>query len=137
MIEYLNTSNPTEFKLESFEDSRGFLSVLPFTELPFIPKRLFAVTPNLNLEPRGKHAHKNCWQLIIVTAGALKINYANNSTDETLNLVFGQALLVPPWNWCEVIFESINSSFVVLASHLYDENDYITERPNSAATEIK
>ena len=137
MIQYLDTGNPTEFKLESFKDNRGYLSVLPFTELPFIPRRLFAIIPNSSLESRGKHAHKTCWQLIIVTAGALKVNYENKSINATICLVFGQSLLVPPWNWCEVIFESINSSSVVLASHLYDEDDYITERPNSAATDIK
>jgi len=137
MIQYLDTSNPTEFKLESFEDDRGFLSVLPFTELPFIPKRLFAITTNLTMESRGRHAHKTCWQLIIVTAGTLRINYENKSINHSIKLVLGQSLLVPPWNWCEVIFESINSSFVVLASHLYDAEDYITERPNSTATDIK
>ena len=137
MIQYIKTIDPTLIKLESFEDKRGFLNALPFTDLPFVPKRLFTITPNSDLAPRGKHAHKTCWQLFIVTSGGFIINYNNSSNRASIKLAFGQSLLVPPWNWCEVIFESVNSSLVVLASHLYDEKDYITDRPNSTATDIK
>lgn len=137
MINYPDTISPYFIELEHFSDQRGNLSVLSLLVLPFTPIRFFTLSPKESIQPRGKHAHKICWQLFISTKSSSKITWENSQTASIELLSEGESLLVPPWNWCEINFDTLNSSISVFASHLFDTDDYVTERPNSKAIETR
>jgi len=137
VINYPDTISPYAIELKQISDQRGNLSVLSFLDLPFTPIRFFNISPKDSIQPRGKHAHKICWQLFISTKGSSKIIWENSQTTSIELLSEGDSLLVPPWNWCEINFDTLNSSISVFASHLFDTADYVTERPNSTAIETR
>ena len=77
-------------------------------------------------EDRGAHAHKQCHQLIIAASGAFEVvlDDGTNKRTVTLNRPFW-GLHVPPGIWAKEQGFSSGSICLVLASHGYDEEDYI------------
>jgi hypothetical protein len=97
--------------------------------IPFQIKRVFTLSPSSNLEPRGGHAHKTCWQLIFPVAGEILVEFANIRELKTLKIVPSLGILIPPWNWCKVYFESTNSHAVVICSDVFNQDDYVYDKP--------
>lgn len=79
-------------------------------------------------EERGGHAHKQLEQLIIAAGGSfdVELNDGTNITTITLNRPY-QALHVVPGIWRELKNFSSGATTLVLASQVYDENDYIRD----------
>lgn len=75
---------------------------------------------------RGGHAHKNLHQLIIAVSGSfdIKLHDGKDSEVYTLNKPY-EGLYVCPMIWREIYNFSSGSVCLVVASLLYDENDYI------------
>lgn len=95
-------------------------------EIPFDIKRVFYLYDIPGGESRGAHAHKECHQFLIATSGAFEIDLDDGVTKRTVSLNrpnFG--LHIPPGIWAAEKGFSSGAICLVLASHVYDEQDYI------------
>lgn len=96
--------------------------------LPFEPRRVFYLYDIPAGEARGAHAHKECHQFIIAASGSFEvaIDDGTNKKTVTLNRPF-YGLYIPPGIWAHELNFSSGSVCLVLASHKYDEFDYIRD----------
>ena len=93
-------------------------------DLPFEIRRVFYLYDIPGGESRGAHAHKVCHQLIVAAAGAFDVGREQRVV--TLNRPY-YGLHVLPGIWASQREFSSSSICLVLASELYDENDYIRD----------
>ncbi len=96
--------------------------------LPFEVRRIYYLYDIPGGESRGGHAHKRLFQLIIAASGSFDVllDDGENKKVVTLNRpYFG--LMVVPWIWRELLEFSSGAICLVLASHKYDERDYIRD----------
>ena len=110
--------------VKTIED-RGFLSVLEFNDLPFIPKRVFWVYSVSPREIRGGHAHRETEQYLICVQGAVMVRLWNGKNRDERIISQGDAVFVPKMIWDEQVFLGRDSILLVLASTPYDKADYI------------
>ena len=111
------------------EAPRGSLTyIYGNVQVPFPIKRVFYIYDVPSGKDRGAHAHKECWQLIIAASGALEVFLSDGKEEKTvmLNRPY-QGLLVPPGIWAHEREFTTGALCLVLASHDYDENDYIRQ----------
>lgn len=96
--------------------------------IPFEVKRVYYLYDIPGGEARGGHAHYELEQYIIAASGSFDVvlNDGNNRKTVTLNRP-NFALHIVPGLWRELDNFSSGSVCLVLASHLYDEKDYIRE----------
>jgi UDP-2-acetamido-3-amino-2,3-dideoxy-glucuronate N-acetyltransferase len=128
---YEVAATPYYLELGNNFDERGSLISIEFSDVPFEINRYFFISV-LDLKfTRGKHAHKLCWQLFTPKWGDVIITTKNLGGREEFALVEGSALVVPPFNWCEIKFKNEITVLNVLASHPYDPLDYIFVEPTS------
>ena len=121
--------DPIELEMSSFSDERGVLTVLENFDLaPFSPKRIFYINSVPSTLKRGHHAHRKCWQLLLVLDGTALVNIKNKNSDfEYILRTNHNALYVPPLNWLEFELSSPEATLIVLASENFDSDDYIYE----------
>ena len=95
-------------------------------DAPFEIKRVFFIYDIPSGEDRGAHAHKECHQLLIAITGSFEVEVfdGTESTRFSLNQP-NIGLHIPPGIWASEINFSGGGICLVLASHEYDENDYI------------
>lgn len=96
--------------------------------IPFDIERVFYIYDIPGGEDRGAHAHKECHQFLIAASGSFEIELNNGKTKRTVSLNrpnFG--LHIPPGIWAAEKGFSSGSVCLVLASHKYDESDYIRD----------
>ena len=108
-------------------DRKGNLTVVENgITLPFDVKRVYYLYDIPGGEDRGAHAHKECHQFIIAASGSFEVVLDDGTNKRTvlLNRPFW-GLHVPPAIWASEQGFSSGSICLVLASHGYDENDYI------------
>ena len=91
-------------------------------------RRVFFLYDIPSGEDRGGHAHKCLSQLIIAASGSFDVllNDGKNKKIVTLNRP-DYGLLVVPGIWNELLAFSSGAICLVLASHTYDESDYIRD----------
>jgi len=96
--------------------------------IPFDIKRIYYLYDIPGGESRGGHAHKELRQLIIAASGSFNVllNDGKNKKIVTLNRP-DYGLLVVPGIWRELFEFSSGAICMVIASHKYNENDYIRE----------
>jgi hypothetical protein len=97
-------------------------------KLPFIPSRIFYLYDIPGGASRGAHAHKKCHQFLIAASGAFEVllDDANIQRSVQLNRP-DMGLYIPPTIWASEINFSSGSICLVLASHFYDEDDYLRD----------
>lgn len=109
--------------------SVGDLAVVDGVEpLPFSPKRVFYLYDVPSGSDRGAHAHKECHQFLVAVSGAFSVEVTDGLNTEVFDLnrpTFG--LYVPPGIWAAEVSFSGGAICLVLASHEYDELDYIRD----------
>ena len=95
-------------------------------EVPFAVQRVYYLYDVPGGESRGGHAHKELRQLIVAGSGSFDviIDDGRNRKSVTLNRP-NYGLLIVPGIWRELVNFSSGAVCLVLASHKYDENDYI------------
>jgi dTDP-4-dehydrorhamnose 3,5-epimerase-like enzyme len=95
---------------------------------PFDVRRVYYLYDIPGGETRGGHAHKELFQLIIAASGSFDVllDDGENKKVVTLNRP-NYGLLIVPGIWRELLEFSSGSVCLVLASHKYDESDYIRE----------
>jgi hypothetical protein len=117
-------------ELPGFIDNRGSLSFIQSgILLPFSVQRVFFLYALKNGVPRGGHSHKECHQLIIGLNGV--INIQTNDGSNTLEWSLSEptkGLYVPPGIWVDIMPKTEAAALIVLASHIFDEKDYIRTR---------
>ena len=96
--------------------------------IPFEAKRIFYLYDIPGGESRGAHAHKECHQFIIAASGSFEVVLDDGKNKRTITLnrpYFG--LHIPPGIWAAEQGFSSGAICLVLASHKYDEPDYIRD----------
>jgi hypothetical protein len=96
--------------------------------VPFDIARVFYVYDVVGGAERGGHAHYELHQFIVAIMGSLIVTVDDGAAtrDFLLNRPY-QGLHVPPQLWCDLTDFSGGAVVVVLASHRYDEADYIRD----------
>lgn len=113
-------------------DRRGNLTVVENGEtLPFDVKRVYYIYDVPGGENRGSHAHKDLSQLIVALSGSFNVVLDDGKSKRTffLNRPY-QGLYVKPGIWRDLEDFSSGAVCMVLASDLYDVEDYIREYDN-------
>lgn len=97
-------------------------------DIPFCVERVYYLYDVPSGVERGGHAHKDLFQLIIPIAGSFDIIITDGKHKRTFSINRpNYGLLVVPGIWRELNNFSSGSICMVLASAVYDENDYIRE----------
>lgn len=115
--------------LKTTGDRNGHITVAEdYTDIPFDIKRVFYLYDVPGGESRGAHAHKECHQFLIAASGAFEILLDDGKTKRQVLLnrpSFG--LHIPPGIWASEINFSSGAICLVLASHEYNEIDYVRD----------
>lgn len=114
-------------QVEQIGDRRGHITVIENNrEVPFEVKRVFYLYDIPGGESRGAHAHKECHQILIAASGGYQVEVNDGLKTKLISLNRpNQALHVPPGIWASEINFTSGAICLVLASHVYDESDYI------------
>lgn len=96
--------------------------------VPFDVKRIYYLYDIPGGEDRGGHAHKELHQLIVAASGSFNVVLDDglNKKIVTLNRP-DYGLMVVPGIWRELMEFSSGAICLVLASAVYDTEDYIRE----------
>jgi hypothetical protein len=114
-------------ELNSISNRAGNITPVTSNEnVPFDIKRVFYLYDIPGGEERGAHAHKECHQFLIAASGSFEIEVDDGINKRTvvLNRSF-YGLHIPPGIWAAEKGFSSGAICLVLASHNYDEDDYI------------
>lgn len=120
---------PFEIGLTTHKDLRGSLVPGEFgVDFPFLVKRFFFISGVPEGEMRGVHAHKECEQLLICISGSVTVHMDLGPNNLPLKFVLTRpdaAIYMPKLVWGGQSNFSSNTVLLVLASHLYDPDDYV------------
>lgn len=104
----------------------GDLGVIEFQDLPFIPKRVYWIRNFQFGSTRGNHAHRQLSQIAVVLQGRLIIDLFEGETKTSYELSdTSDYLEITPGKWRVMRDAAPGTVLMVLASHEYDESDYI------------
>lgn len=111
------------------DSSKGILTVINLNQGDEItPRRVYIIHSVKKSTIRGYHAHHNLKQLVICTQGKIKIALDDGIIKNEYELDNpNKALYIAPLIWHTMEWLENDSVLVVLASELYDENDYIRD----------
>jgi len=103
-------------------------SITNSQEVPFDIKRIYYLYDVPGGNSRGGHAHKDLYQIMIALSGSFSVTLDDGTLKRNflLNQPY-QGLLIPPCLWRDLDNFSSGSICMVLASELYDENDYFRD----------
>ena len=116
--------------LNKFLDPRGNLTVVEQRRnVPFEVKRVYWVYDVPSGEWRGGHAHKQCKEFIVAVSGSFDVTLDNGrGIKNTIHLNHPyQGLIVDTNIWRTLEDFSSGAVCLVLASELFEEEDYIRE----------
>lgn len=119
----------TIIEMDKHHSEKGNLTVVENGRtIPFEVNRVYYLYDIPGGESRGGHAHKELKQLVIAASGSFDVvlDDGNVKRSITLNRPY-QGLLIVPGIWRELINFSSGAVCLVLASHKYDEKDYIRD----------
>lgn len=110
-------------------DMRGSLNAAEVERhIPFVPQRIFTVSGVSSEEVRGEHAHHECAQFLICVSGSVNAIVDDGSRREEFVLNKPNlGLYMPPMTWGTQYKYSPDAVLLVLASHTYDNEDYIRD----------
>ncbi len=113
-------------ELPKISDPRGNLTFIEGgNHIPFAIKRVFYLYDVPGGADRGGHALRTCHQFLIAMSGSFDVVAYDGREKQRIHLnrsYFG--LHLPPMVWREMDNFSSGSVCLVLASELYDANDY-------------
>ncbi len=109
-------------------DTRGNLSVVEGNTIPFEMKRVYYLYDVPSGATRGGHSHKNQQELLVALSGSFDVilNDGNEQKTVTLNKP-NVGLLIVNGIWRELQNFSSGSVCLVLASDIFEEEDYIRD----------
>ncbi len=119
-----------EIKLVQFQqhgDERGHLvAVEEGKEIPFSIKRVYYIYDTAKNVRRGYHAHKTLHQVLFCVNGACTLHLDNGEECAEVRLDKPyEGLYIDNLTWREMYDFTDGAVLMVLASELYNEEDYI------------
>lgn len=114
--------------IPKIEDPRGNLSVIENNVIPFEIKRVYYLYDVPAGAERGGHSHKEQQEFLVALSGSFDVILNNGKQVQkvTLNKPF-EGLLIPNGVWRELKDFSSGAVCLVVASDVFDEDDYIRE----------
>ena len=114
--------------IPKIEDSRGNLSVIEKEVVPFEIKRVYYLYDVPAGAERGGHAHKKLQQFLVALSGSFDVILNDGRKEEkiTLNRPY-EGLLIKNGIWRELKNFSSGSVCLVIASEVFEEEDYIRD----------
>lgn len=118
-----------KFYAQQHGDARGQLVALEEKkEIPFDIKRVYYIYDTLQGVRRGFHAHKSLKQLLICVHGSCKVLLDNGKEKEVVVLDKPyEGIFIESSMWREMYDFSADAVLLVLASEVYNEEDYIRD----------
>lgn len=123
----MNRNNYSIIDFPKIIDPRGNLTVAESMQhVPFDVRRVYWTYDVPAGESRGGHAHKQCREVIIAVSGSFTVTLDNGNEKQSFHLNHPwQGLLVETGIWRTLDDFSSGAVCLVIASELYDEDDYI------------
>ena len=121
-----------------FEDDRGVLSFAEsVNHIPFHIERVFWMYGMPGDKTRGGHSHLEASQVLIPVTGSFRL-LIDDGTDkaEVLMDSASRGILLPPGIWCELSDFAPGSSVMVLSSHTFHAEDYVTDYPEYSTNSV-
>lgn len=120
---------PTFIDFQEHGDWRGQLVALEENKnIPFSVKRVYFMYDTKEGVVRGKHSHKELWQILFCVAGACTVKLDDGREKAEIRLDYpSRGLLIGPGIWREMCDFTPDAVLMVLASEYYDESDYIRD----------
>ena len=114
--------------IPKIEDPRGNLSVIEKEVVPFEIKRVYYLYDVPAGAERGGHSHKEQQEFLIALSGSFDVILNDGKVEKsvTLNKPF-EGLLITNGIWRELKNFSSGAVCLVVASDVFDEDDYIRE----------
>lgn len=98
------------------------------TTVPFEVKRIYYLYDVPGGESRGGHGHRELQQLIVAASGSFDLVLDDGKYKKVVTLNRPDyGVYITPGIWRDIINFSSGSICLVLASHKYDEKDYIRD----------
>lgn len=118
-----------KYMFQPHGDSRGQLIALEeFKDIPFRVKRIYYMYDTEQGVIRGKHAHKSLEQILVCIHGSCKVRLDNGEEKKIVHLEKPyEGLYIANNIWREMYDFSKDAVLMVMASELYDANDYIRD----------
>jgi len=115
-------------KIPKIEDPRGNLSVIEKDVVPFEIKRVYYLYDVPAGAERGGHSHKEQHEFLVALSGSFDVVLNNGKQVQkvTLNKPY-EGLLISNGVWRELKDFSSGAVCLVVASDVFDEDDYIRE----------
>ena len=116
-------------ELNKLHHEKGNITVVENSkDIPFNTKRIYYLYDVPGGESRGGHAHKELHQLIVAAGGSFDVILDDGKQKQTISLNRPyQGLHVVPGTWRELENFSSGATCLVLASEIYDKEDYIRD----------
>lgn len=116
-------------ELPRVSDVRGNLTFIEgSTHLPFPISRVYYLYDVPFGAERGGHAHRRLQQAVVALTGRFLLRLHDGSSWREFDMMDpGQAVLIPPMTWRELVQFSSGAVCLVLASRPYEEEDYIRD----------
>ncbi len=113
------------YSINSIQEPNGNLA---FLELPIFASRIFYVYGVNSGDVRGNHAHKECEQFLICIHGIVNITCDDGKNRQVYTLDSNlKGLFIPSMIWAEQYYHSKDTMLIGLASHPFNEEDYIRD----------
>lgn len=115
-------------EIPKIHDTRGNLSVIEGETVPFDIKRVYYLYDVPSGAERGGHAHKKLKQFLIALSGSFDIVLKDGTNEKVVTLNKPNlGLLIVPGIWREIKNFSSGSVCLVVASNVFNEEDYIRD----------
>ncbi len=124
------TVNDCSFvELDKNHREKGNITVVENAGIvPFDINRVYYLYDVPGGEERGGHAHKELYQILIAAGGSFDVVLDDGNEKRTVQLNRPyQGLKIVPGIWRELKNFSSGSCCLVLASHMYEEKDYLRD----------
>lgn len=116
------------FNLPVIEDSRGNLAYIQEGILPFIFKRVYYLFDVPSTAHRGGHSHIEQHEILIALSGSFEVIVDDGKEKKSFFLNKPNVgLHIVPGIWRELGNFSAGSICLVLASEVFEEEDYIRD----------
>ena len=118
-----------KYMFQPHGDDRGQLvSLEEYNDIPFRIKRVYYMYDTKEGVVRGHHAHKNLEQILVCIHGSCKVKLDNGKETKVVPLEKPyEGLYVANNIWREMYDFSPDAVLMVLASEVYNEEDYIRD----------
>lgn len=114
--------------IPKIEDYRGNIAIIENGVLPYEVKRVYYLYDVPSTAHRGGHSHKDQLELLIALSGSFDVVLKDGTDSQTVTLNKpDKGLLINRNIWRELENFSSGSVCLVLASDVFDEEDYIRD----------